>query len=337
MPLFLPVNDQSGSGPPPRPRPSIPARLAGAGARAGQRAAELTGIDDAVEIAAEEAIVRAAESEAVERALVRVLQGPAVREAAAGALNSREVEQAILDALDSEMVDRIWARLLESDETQRLVERIAEAPEVRAAITQQGVGLLQDIGRQIGAVLRQLDDVVERVAWRITFRRRRRAAPAREAGAVSRLLAFAIDVGLMNGIFLLGSALVSFIAREVFGGSGNLPDQALVVGTAAWLGAIGLYLVTFWSLSGETPGMRFLGLRLDEADTHGIGLRRAVKRLVWLGIGYLALGLGFLGVILREDRRGWHDRRAGTEVLYVDDPRALAGARRSPRFDSAGR
>jgi uncharacterized RDD family membrane protein YckC len=311
--------------------------LAGAGARAGQRAAELTGIDDAVEIAAEEAIVRAAESEAVERALVRVLQGPAVREAAAGALNSREVEQAILDALDSEMVDRIWARLLESDETQRLVERIAEAPEVRAAITQQGVGLLQDIGRQIGAVTRRLDDIAERIAWRLTFRRGHRATPAREAGAVSRLLAFAIDVGLMNGAFLLGSALVSFIAREVFGGSGNLPDQVLVVGTTAWLLGIGLYLTTFWSLSGETPGMRFLGLRLDEADTHGIGFRRALKRLVWLGVSFLAFGLGFLGILRREDRRGWADRRANTFVLYVDDPRALAGARRSPRFQSADR
>jgi uncharacterized RDD family membrane protein YckC len=331
------VADARDSTPPPRPRPSIPARLAGAGARAGQRAAELTGIDSAVQIAAEEAIVRAAESPAVERALVRVLQGPAVREAAAGAVNSREVEQAILDALDSEMVDRIWARLLESDETQRLVERIAEAPEVRAAITQQGVGLLEDVGRQIGAVVRHLDDIVERIAWRLTFRRRSRTEPAREAGAVSRLLAFAIDVGIMNATFLLGSALVSFIAREAFGGSGDLPDQVLVVGTSAWLIAIGAYLTTFWSLSGETPGMRFLGLRLDEADTHGIGLRRALRRLVWLGLSFLAFGLGFLGILLREDRRGWHDRRAGTSVLYVDDPRAVAAARRSPRSGDARR
>jgi uncharacterized RDD family membrane protein YckC len=321
---------ESGSDPPPRPRPSIPARLAGAGARAGQRAAELTGVDNAVQIAAEEAIVRAAESEAVERALVRVLQGPAVREAAAGALNSREVEQAILDALDSDMVDRIWERLLESDETQRLVERIAEAPEVRAAITQQGVGLIQDIGREIGAVARRLDAGVERFARRI-LRRPIRTAPAREAGAVTRLLAFVVDVGIMNLAFLLGSALVSFIARELFGGSGDLPDEIYIVGTTAWFLAIGAYLLTFWSLSGETPGMRFIGLRLGEADTHGIALRRALRRLVWTGLSFLALGLGFLGILVREDRRGWPDRRAGTSVLYVADPRALAAARSSPR------
>jgi uncharacterized RDD family membrane protein YckC len=321
--------DESGSDLPPRPRPSIPARLAGAGARAGQRAAEVTGIDNAVQIAAEEAIVRAAESPAVERALVRVLQGPAVREAAAGAINSAEVEAAVLEALDSEMIDRIWARLLESDETQALVERIADAPEVRAAITQQGVGLIQDIGRQIGKVARTLDDIVERIAWRLTLRKRRRAEPAREAGAVSRLLAFVIDVGLMNATFLLGSALISFVAHELFGASGNLPDQLLVVGTTAWLLAIGAYLVTFWALSGETPGMRFIGLRLGERDTHGIGFRRAVRRLVWTGISFLALGLGFLGILLREDRRGWPDRRAQTTVLYVVEP--WESSRRSTR------
>ena len=310
---------ESDSDLPPRPRPSIPARLAGAGARAGQRAAELTGIDNAVQIAAEEAIVRAAESPALERALVRVLQGPAVREAAAGALNSAEVEAAVVAALDSEMIDRIWARLLDSDETQALVERIADAPEVRAAITQQGIGLVQDIGRQVGAVAKRLDGIVERVVWKLTRRGRKRTEPARSAGAVSRLLAFAIDVGIMNASFLLASALVGFVARELFGDSGDLPNQFLVVGTSAWLIAIGFYLTTFWALSGETPGMRFVGLRLDDADTHGIGLGRAFHRLVWLGASFLAFGLGFLGIVRREDRRGWPDRRAGTTVLYVDD------------------
>ena len=314
---------------PPRPRPSIPARLAGAGARAGQRAAELTGIDNAVQIAAEEAIVRAAESPAVERALVRVLQGPAVREAAAGAINSAEVEAAVIEALDSEMIDRIWARLLESDETQALVERIAEAPEVRAAITQQGVGLLQDVGRQIGRVARTLDAVVERIALRLTLRKRKRAKRTRAAGSVSRLLAFTIDVGLMNATFLLLSALISFVARDLFGGSGELPDQFFVIGTSAWLIAIGFYLVTFWSLSGETPGMRFIGLRLGEADTHGIGFERAFTRLVWTGLSFLALGLGFLGILFRQDRRGWPDRRAGTTVLYVVEP--LGASQRSAR------
>jgi uncharacterized RDD family membrane protein YckC len=307
---------------PPRPRASIPARIAGAGARGAQRAAELTGVDRAVELAAEEAIVRAAESPAVERALVRVLQGPAVREATAGALSSKEVENAILEALDSELIDRVWARLLESDETQRLVERIAEAPEVRAAIAYQGAGLVEDIGRQIGRVARRLDDLVERVVWRLT-RKPRRTEPPPQAGAVSRLLAFVVDVILMNATFFLGSALIAFVLREVFSDSQDVPTGALVVGTGAWLIGIGTYLLAFWSLAGETPGMRFLGLRLDAEDTHGIGLRRAVRRLVGFALSALTLGLGFLGILLRRDRRGLPDRMADTQVLYVARPQPL--------------
>ena len=56
------------------------------------------------------------------------------------------------------MVDEVWRRLLASDEAQKLVERIAEAPGMRAAIRAQSAGLIEDIGRKIGAASRTLDD-----------------------------------------------------------------------------------------------------------------------------------------------------------------------------------
>ena len=95
-------------------------------------------------------MVAAVESEAVERALARVLQGPVVENAVHGALDSETVKKALVDALDSEMVDEVWRRLLASDEAQKLVERIAEAPELRAAISAQSVGLIEDVGHTIG-------------------------------------------------------------------------------------------------------------------------------------------------------------------------------------------
>ena len=125
----------------------LSARLLGAGVRGARTVGRATGIDKAVEVAAEEAIVTAVESEAVERAMVRVLEGPVVEEAVQGALESDAVKRAILEAMDSELVDEVWRRLLASEEAQQLVERIAGAPEVRAAISAQGVGLIEDIGR----------------------------------------------------------------------------------------------------------------------------------------------------------------------------------------------
>src|ERR1700760_262003 len=170
----------------------LAARVRGAGARGAGAVGRATGIDKAVEIAAEEAIVSAVESEAVERALARVLEGPVVDEAVQSALDSPAIKKALIEAMDSELVDEVWRRLLASQQTQQLIERIAEAPEVRAAISAQGVGLLGDIGRQIAKLARDLDDTVERIVRRIFFRRRR-PLPTNRAGAVTRVGATAID------------------------------------------------------------------------------------------------------------------------------------------------
>src|SRR5688572_28002398 len=195
-------------------RPSVAARLLGGGARSAKAVAEATGIDDALDLATEEAIVRALESPAVERALVRVLEGPAVEDAMERLLASPAVERAAINALDSPLVDKVWDRLLKSDEAQKLVERVAEAPEVRAAITQQGVGLLEDLGRQIRRIAHRLDGVFESVARRLMFREQR-TEKTDNAGLVTRLLALAIDVGLVNLGFFALSALFDWALSAV--------------------------------------------------------------------------------------------------------------------------
>src|ERR1700759_3553621 len=107
----------------------LAARVLGAGARGAGAVGRATGIDKAVEIATEEAIVSAVESEAVERAIARVLEGPVIEEAVQGALDSAAVKKALLEALDSELVDEVWRRLLPRPPTQPVVERIATGPE----------------------------------------------------------------------------------------------------------------------------------------------------------------------------------------------------------------
>src|SRR3954466_16140363 len=251
--------DSSGIEPPERPgRLPLPARLIGGGARGARRMAQAAGMDRAVETAAEEAIVTAIESPAVERALVRVLQGPAVEEAMRGALESPAVERAVIDALDSELVDSVWKRLLASDEAQKLVERIAEAPEVRAAIASQGVGFLDDIRRQIGKIARTADGALERILRRIT-RRPRRTEPTECAGAFTRALAFVIDVGVLNLAFIAISALLAFVPSLLFPTDASAPATA--IGAAAWLVAGATFMVSFWALTGQTPGMSIVGLR----------------------------------------------------------------------------
>ena len=309
-------------GPDPQAAQPLSVRLIGAGVRGARSVGKATGIDRAVEATAEEAMVAAVESEAVERALVRVLQGPLVEEAARGALESDTVKRALIDALDSEMVDEVWRRLLASDEAQRLVERIAEAPELRAAISAQSVGFIEDVGHTIGDVTRRLDGVIERVARRLVFRKRRTETTER-AGALTRGLAFGLDLLIVNLAFSGLAAIVALIG-SFFSGTGNgVSGFALAVGSVTWIALVGLYLVTFWSLAAQTPGMRFFGIRLG-TEGRGLSPRKSLRRLVGLFLAAIPFGLGFLGILFDERRRGWQDRMAGVDVLYESRDVAVA-------------
>jgi uncharacterized RDD family membrane protein YckC len=305
----------------PSPRRPLPARLIGTGARSARQVAGLAGLDRAAETAVEEAIVRAAESPAVERALVRILEGPQFEEAMARALGQPAVERALARALDSDQFDHLWNRLLASDEAQRLVERIAEAPEVRAAVTAQGAGLVEDLGRQLRRVARRLDDGLERLVRRI-FRRPQRVGTPTEAGLVTRALAVGLDAGILNGIFIVISGVIALTASFILGDSGHISIAGVALGAVGWLIAWTVYLLFFWSLSGQTPGMRFLAIAVEAEGSRRVGLRRSIRRLVGLGLGILSLGLGFLGILLTARRRGLPDRMGDTEVVYLDiEPR----------------
>ncbi len=305
---------------PPR-RPGLPARLLGASARAGDRIASATGIDQAVEGATEEAIVRALESPAVERAIVRVLESDAAQESFERMLSSPAVERAAARALDSEVVNTAWDRLLASEEVQKLVERIAEAPEVRAAIASQGAGLISDLGRQVRRIADRFDGGLERVVRRLIGKPR--TSPTDSVGLVTRGVAFLIDVVILNTAFLLAAAVLSALF-----GSDGVSTAGWVFGATAWLVFGGLYLFTFWSLAGQTPGMRFLSIRIEHQGSSVLGPRVARRRLVGLVVAVIPFGLGLLGIVTRDNQRGFQDRHADTDVVRVD-PVAAPWSQRS--------
>jgi uncharacterized RDD family membrane protein YckC len=322
-----------GEGPSGKPLP-LSVRLLGAGVRGARSVGRATGVDQAIETAAEEAMVAAVESEAVERALARVLRGPLVEEAVNGALESEAVKRALIDALDSEMVDEVWRRVLASEEAQRLVERIAEAPELRAAISAQSVGFIEDIGHRIGDATRRLDGIVEAIARRLVFRKRRQE-PTERAGVLTRGLAFGLDLLIVNLAFS-GLAAVLALIGSFFSGSGNgLSGFALALGGTAWILLGAFYLVVFWSLAGQTPGMRFFGIRLG-VEGRGLAPRRSVKRLLGLFLAALPFFLGFLGILFDERRRGWQDRMAGVDVLYEPHEATAAPWSRLDAVDPLG-
>ena len=296
---------------------SLAGRLVGAGAGSARRMVGATGLDQAMEAAIEDAIVRAVESEAVERSITRIVNGPLIENAVRDAMKSEAVEQALMEVADSELIDRLWARILDSNETQRLIERIAEAPEVRAAIASQGLGLVDDLGRGIARVTRALDFALERIARRILFRKRR-TTPTDHVGVSTRALALGFDAIIVNAVMISSTAILGLIASVVGIDLGSLSGAAYAVGGAAWLALGSLYLFVFWSLSGQTPGMRFLDIRIEHEGIRAIGPRLAFRRLVGFWLAAIPFCLGFLGVLTRIDRRGFHDRLGRTMVFYIN-------------------
>jgi uncharacterized RDD family membrane protein YckC len=297
------------------------ARLLGAGARGAERLAVATGADQAIEDAVEEALVRALRSPAVERAVVRILERNAVQAGLRRALASEEVAEAVVDALDTEVADRVWAELLASDKAQMLVERIAEAPEVRAAIAQQGVGLVTDVGRRLTLLTEALDDGAERIVHGV-LRRGDHDAETNQVGLFTRALAAAVDLGLLFVLYTISSGLLASVAPVLVPGGAEITLTAVLALVALGFVVGGGLFVTFWALVGQTPGMRFLSIHLEVDGSPEIGLGRALVRLLALPLSLLPAGLGFLAILVSPTRRAWHDHIAGTTVVYDPEVRA---------------
>jgi len=141
------------------------------------------------------------------------------------------------------------------------------------------------------------------------------------AGAVSRLVAFAADVGASWGLFTLGAAALAFSIQLVSGTKFSLASYQVVsvVSLVVWEF---LYFAYQWALSGKTIGMAVLGIRVVRTDGSPIGPRQAVARTLALPLSFLLLGLGFLGILTSRNRHALHDRIAGTAVVYSWDARA---------------
>jgi uncharacterized RDD family membrane protein YckC len=141
------------------------------------------------------------------------------------------------------------------------------------------------------------------------------------AGAVSRLVAFAADVGASWGLFTVAAAALAFSVQLVSGSSFSLRSHQLASLISAVIWEF-IYFAYQWSLSGKTLGMAVLGIRVVSTDGSPIGPRQAVIRTLTLPLSFLIFGLGFLGILTNRDRHALHDRLARTAVVYSWDARA---------------
>lgn len=150
-------------------------------------------------------------------------------------------------------------------------------------------------------------------------------SPPRYAGAVSRLLAYAVDVVALSALFTAGAAVASFLVEMVTGRHLELSGDRDVagLGLAVWWLA---YFSVSWATVGATVGMSLLGVRVVRPDGSPIGPWRAVVRTFAFSASAALFGLGFLVILFQSQRRALHDLVAGTAVVHVSrTPPARAG------------
>lgn len=128
-----------------------------------------------------------------------------------------------------------------------------------------------------------------------------------------RLLSGLIDLAFVSLIQLTLFYLTTHLVAQRLGA---LPTSAVVsMGLVGVVLAAG-YFLFFWSLSGQTLGKLLTGGRVVDGRGHGaLGFTRAVLRLLGACLSAAPLGAGFLGLWTDSERRGWHDRIAGTKVV----------------------
>jgi uncharacterized RDD family membrane protein YckC len=97
-----------------------------------------------------------------------------------------------------------------------------------------------------------------------------------------------------------------------------------LVGIITFLGATinGLvvvigYLLLFWLLTGQTPGMLIFGLRVVSKDGSRVTFWRALGRVIGYVLSIALFFIGFLWILWDDRRQGWHDKLGGTFVVYA--------------------
>jgi len=137
----------------------------------------------------------------------------------------------------------------------------------------------------------------------------------RYAGFVTRLFAYMIDALIVTAILATTTAVTGFILE--YANVGQLTERIvnlgiLVFGVIFYL----CYYVGFWLLAGQTPGKRVMGVRIVRTDGGRLTFGNAVRRLVGYWLSTVAF-LGYLWILADNRRQGWHDKLAGTMVIYA--------------------
>ena len=252
----------------------------------------------------------------------------------------------LLDGVDvNRLLDGVDVnRLLDGVDVNRLVDRVdvqavtkrANVGGIVAQSTTQVAGSTLDVARRQAVGLDTLImGLVDRLLGRdpaaqplgppqlVAEERESRPAPGPGrtrisgyyAGPLSRLLAYLIDSFVVfSGAGLISTIVVGSI-NVVLGADLQWDWRAGVLGLAAFSVWFFLYFWVGVALSGRTPGMTVLGIKVVEREGTPVSPSHAAIRALVLPVSLLTV-IGLLGVVFDARQRALHDVAAKTAVVY---------------------
>lgn len=141
------------------------------------------------------------------------------------------------------------------------------------------------------------------------------------AGAATRLVAYVVDAITVTALYTAGVATAQYSFNLVTDSSVSFSSHPGVMGAGYLLWWV-LYFTYPMAMSGKTLGMAIFGIRVVRRDGSVLNARRALLRVVTFPLGFLTLGIGFLGIVFGREHRAIYDRIADTAVVYAWDARA---------------
>jgi uncharacterized RDD family membrane protein YckC len=256
----------------------------------------------------------------IEASVESVLTGPELARIVDAVLAGPFPEELAHILVERKVIERIAARVATEVDLADLVDELLARPEVREAAARAAGSqathdlLKQALASQSTSAASDLAHALRGEAQALDTRIDRRHPPAPEqfGGVATRAIALTTDAVLIGVIDITLSAMATLIASLV----GSL-RPAWLVGlfiSAGWAILSTLYFAGFWSLVGQTPGMRLMQVRVRGPNGESPSFARAVLRVLGLALAIIPCFAGFIPALFDARRRALPDYIAGTTV-----------------------
>jgi uncharacterized RDD family membrane protein YckC len=137
-------------------------------------------------------------------------------------------------------------------------------------------------------------------------------------GILLGIVGIVIAIPLFIGMFSLASNAAMVGDQEALTAAIARMERWGYIVAAANIFVYLAYMIGFKYRRGATPGYSRLGIKIVSMTGDPLTIAQVVVRFIGSLCSLLALGLGFLWIAFDKHRQSWHDKAAGTYVVYAE-------------------